>query len=125
MGANAAVVQNAYAAFGRGDIGAVLDLLDDGVEWSSPATLPQGGDYRGRSGVGEFFQAVGGAWTALGLDVESVSEADDDLVIGVVHASGTREDGTPGAYGAVHVFTVREGKIVRYREYTDLDASIA
>jgi ketosteroid isomerase-like protein len=125
MGTNAAVVQSAYDAFGRGDIGAVLDMLDDAVEWSSPATLPQGGEFHGKAGVGEFFQRVGDAWTQLGLEIESVSEAENDLVIGVVQASGIREDGTPGGYGATHVFTVRDDKIVRYREYTDLDVSIA
>jgi ketosteroid isomerase-like protein len=125
MGTNAAVVQSAYDAFGRGDIGAVLSTLDDAVEWSSPATLPQGGQFHGKGGVGEFFQAVGAAWTELRLEVESVSEAENGLVIGVLRASGTREDGTPGGYGATHVFTVRDDKIVRFREYTDLDISIA
>jgi ketosteroid isomerase-like protein len=125
MGTNAAVVQNAYDAFGRGDIGAVIALLDDAVDWSSPGTLPQGGQFQGKGGVGEFFQKVGGAWTELGLDLESVSEADNGLVIGVLRASGTRQDGTPGGYGATHVFTVRDDKIVRFREYTDLDVSIA
>jgi uncharacterized protein len=125
MGPSAAVIQSAYDAFGRGDIAAVLELLDDDVEWTSPATLPQGGQFRGKGGVGEFFQRVGGAWTALSLGVESISEADNGLVIGIVQASGTRQDGTPGGYGATHVFTVRDGKIVRYREYSDLDVSIA
>jgi uncharacterized protein len=125
MGTNAAVIQSAYDAFGRGDISAVLELLDDTVEWTAPAALPQGGQYHGKAGVGDFFQAIGGAWTALALDVESVSEAANGLVIGVVQASGTRQDGTPGGYGATHVFTVRDDKIVRFREYTDLDTSIA
>jgi ketosteroid isomerase-like protein len=125
MGTNAALVQRAYDAFGRGDIAAVLGLLDDAVEWSSPATLPQGGQFHGKGGVGEFFQGVGGAWSVLGLDIESVSEAGNGLVIGVLRASGTRQDGTPGGYGATHVFTVRDDRIVRFREYTDLDASIA
>ena len=40
MGENSAVIRSAYDAFGRGDIGAVIDLLDDAVDWTSPATLP-------------------------------------------------------------------------------------
>src|SRR5688500_9436369 len=105
MGNNTAVIDSAYAAFGRGDIAAVLDLLDDSIEWSSPATLPHGGEFKGKGGVGQFFQGIGDAWTGLSLDIESVSDAGDDLVIGLVRASGTRTDGTPGGYGAVHVFT--------------------
>jgi len=124
MGTNAALIEGAYAAFARGDIPAVIDLLDDNVEWSSPATLPQGGQFHGKAGVGSFFQAVGGAWSDLKLDVESVSEAGAGLVIGVVRAGGTLRDGGPSGYGATHVFTVQSGKVVRFREYVDLDGPV-
>ena len=124
MGSNATIVEAAYAAFARGDIAGVLALLDDDVEWSSPATLPQGGHFHGKDGVGQFFQGIGAGWSALALDVESVSEAGANEVIGVVRADGTRQDGGAGGYGAVHVFSVRDGKIVRFREYTDLDAPL-
>jgi uncharacterized protein len=124
MGANASLIQAAYDAFARGDIPAVIDLVDDSVEWSSPGTLPQGGQFHGRDGVGQFFQAVGGAWSSLALDVEAVTEAGSELVIGLVRADGTRQGGGPAGYGATHVFTVRDGKVVRFREYTDLDAPL-
>ena len=124
MGTNATIVEAAYAAFARGDIAGVIDLLDDDVDWSSPAVLPQGGHFHGKDGVGKFFEGVGGGWSALALDVEIVSEAGEERVIGVVRADGTRRDGGPSGYGAAHVFTVRNGKIVRFREYTDLDAAL-
>ena len=47
-------------------------LLADDVDWVSPATLPQGGHFQGKGGVGDFFQGVGGAWSALALDIENV-----------------------------------------------------
>ena len=124
MGSNATIVEAAYAAFARGDIAGVLALLDDDVEWSSPATLPQGGHFHGKDGVGQFFQSIGASWSALALDVESVSEVGASQVIGVVRADGARPDWGPSGYGAVHVFTIRDGKIVRFREYTDLDAPL-
>ena len=58
------------------------------------------------------------------LDVEQVSEAGDDLVVGVVRATGTLRNGGASGYGAPHVFTVRAGRIVRFREYTDLDGPV-
>ena len=124
MGTNAAVVETAYEAFGRGDIHAVLDLLADDVEWSSPKTLPHGGQFTGKAGVGAFFQGLGANWETLSLDVEAVSDAGGDLVLGLVRADGKRTDGALAGYGATHVFTVRDGRVVRFREYVDLDAAL-
>ena len=121
MGTNLALVQGAYAAFGQGDIGGVLAALSDDVDWSSPGTLPHGGQFRGPADVGRFFEGLGAVWQPLALEVELVSEVGDDQVVGVVRAEGTLTTGGRGAYGAAHVFTVRDGKIVRFREYTDLD----
>ena len=125
MGANTALIEKAYDAFGRGDIGAVIEMLDDDISWSVPATVPHGGQFKGKDGVGSFFQGLGGAWESLGLDVESLSEAGDDLVISVLRASGTRQGGQAAEYGATHVFTVRDGRVVRFREFLDVDAPLA
>ena len=125
MGARSQVVQQAYEAFGRGDIPTVLGMLDDGVEWTSPGTLPHGGSFKGPEEVGQFFAGIGAAWEGLELDVEAVGEAGGDLVVGVVQASGTRKGGGRSSYGAVHLFDVRDGRIARFREYTDLDAALA
>jgi len=119
MGANAKLVRDAYAAFGRGDIAAVIAMLDEKVEWTSPRTLPHGGDFSGPTQVGKFFEGLGAAWDSLALDVESVDEAGSN-VIGLLRASGTRKNGGPQSYGAVHVFDIANGKIRRFREYVDL-----
>ena len=125
MGAKSQVVQQAYDAFGRGDIPAVLGLLDDRVEWTTPGSVPQGGSYKGLEEVGTFFARIGEAWERLEIDVEAVDEVGDDLVVGVVRADGTRRGGGPSGYGAVHLFDVRDGRITRFREYVDLDAPLS
>ncbi|MGH3897215.1 MAG: nuclear transport factor 2 family protein [Pseudonocardiaceae bacterium] len=121
MGAGAELIKQTYEAFNRGDVLAVLDNLAEDAQWSAPGTLPHGGRFHGKSGAMQFFQGMGAAWQALGLDVEGVSEVGNDLVVGIVRADGTLHGGRSSGYGAVHVFTVREGKIARFREYTDLD----
>jgi ketosteroid isomerase-like protein len=121
MGARAQVVQSAYDAFGRGDIPAILGMLDEGVAWTSPRTLPQGGTYKGPGEVGSFFEKVGSAWERLDARPESIGEVGDDLVVALVRLAGTRRGGEAQGYGAVHVFTVRDGRIAGFSEYTDLD----
>jgi hypothetical protein len=125
MGTNAKVVEAAYDAFGRGDISGLLDLVDESVEWSSPRTLPQGGEYKGKLAVAKFFENIGAAWDPLTLEVEELAEVGDGVVVGVARLDGTRRGGGAAGYGSTHVFHVRDGKITRFREYTDVNAPIA
>ena len=124
MGDNVQLIEGAYEAFGRGDIPAVIGILSDDIEWTSPETLPHGGQFRGKDGVGRFFEGLGARWSDLSLDVESVSDAGDGLVVGVMQAQGTLRDGGPSSYGAAHVFTIRSGKVARFREYTDVGSAL-
>src|SRR5437763_15754104 len=59
---NTKTVQEAYAAFGRGDIPALLELLTEDVVWhgvyGGSADVPQAGERRGRAAVAEFFGLV-------------------------------------------------------------------
>jgi ketosteroid isomerase-like protein len=119
MGANSKLVRQAYAAFGTGDIPGLLGLLDADVEWTSPATLPHGGEFSGPAEVGKFFEAIGANWDSLELDIESVNEVGPTSVLGVAHADGTRKGGKSQSYGAVHIFDVSDGKITRFREFVD------
>src|SRR6478736_4960504 len=65
MSENRDVVRSAYDAFAKGDIGAVLGVLSDGVEWDVTTVVPQGGSFRGRDSVGEFFRSLGEHWSEL------------------------------------------------------------
>lgn len=124
MSDNATLVKDAYAAFGKGDIGTVLDLLSEDVDWRSPRTIPHGGDFHGKADVGQFFEGIGANWTSLPLDVEAVADIGGGLVVGVLRANGIRSTGARQSYGATHVFTVSDGKISRFREFVDLDAPL-
>jgi len=119
MGAHTKLVQQAYEAFGRGDIATVIGLLDAKVEWTSPANLPHGGEFSGPAEVGTFFAGIGANWDALDLDIESVNELGKNSVVSVLRADGKRKDGALQNYGAVHIFDVSNGKITRFREFVD------
>jgi uncharacterized protein len=124
MASSVDLVNGAYAAFAKGDIPGLLESLSDDVDWSSPGVLPQGGDFSGKDGALKFFQNIGAMWDSLTIEVEGVADTGDGLVLAVVSASGTRKGGGAAGYGAAHAFNVRDGKIVRFREYVDLDAPL-
>src|SRR2546425_4445127 len=59
---NTQIVKDAYAAFLRGDIAAILAMVDDAVQWQgvigTEGVLPQAGLRQGRDAVAEFFSQV-------------------------------------------------------------------
>ncbi len=55
-------VQEMYAAFGRGDVPALLERLDPNIEWeydASPTEVPWLQPRQGRAGAAEFFTSLG------------------------------------------------------------------
>jgi hypothetical protein len=124
MSDDVAVVRGAYEAFSRGDVAAIVALASDAVQWSCPGTLPQGGDFRGKAGVQQFFEGIGAAWETLQVDLETLGEVAAGLVVGIVRGSGSLRAGGSAEYGAVHAFTVQDGKIAAFREYVDIDRAL-
>ncbi len=122
--AAAAMVRRAYESFLKGDLTALIGMLDVSVSWSVPRALPQGGEFEGLEGVAIFFKGLRAAWNPLELEIEAVTEASPGVVAVIVAISGTLA-GDEVAYGAVHVFNVDRGKVTRFREYVDLDAPFA
>jgi ketosteroid isomerase-like protein len=116
MSSSREVVNEAYAAFGRGDIESLLELLSEEIDWHVPEVLPQGGSFRGRDGVGEFFAGIPREWPEFEIEMDDLI-TEGDLVVGIGHAKGTLASGEAADYGFAHVFTVGDGKIVRFREY--------
>jgi ketosteroid isomerase-like protein len=123
MADGATVVQEAYAAFGRGDIPAVLGMLDGDVDWNVPEAVPHGGHFEGQEAVGGFFQGLGERWEGFRIEIDDVVDGGEH-VVGVGRASGDLRGVGNASYGFAHVFTVRDGRIVRFREYADPDATL-
>ena len=57
---NAKLVQDLYAAFGRGDIPTILKALSSDVQWfnSGSSGIPYAGKRQGVDQVAQFFQAL-------------------------------------------------------------------
>ena len=123
MAENADVVNGAYESFGKGDVPGVVERVDSSVQWDSTESLPQGGSYSGPDGVGQFFQAVGGAWDGLQVEIEDLVES-GDKVVAVGSAKGELKGSGQASYGFVHVFELSDGKIVRFREYAAPDQAV-
>ena len=118
---NAAIVQQAYNNFTTGDIHGLLDLLSEDVTWQLPEVegVPLAGKRTGRDEVGNFFATVARDQEVLEFEpTESVAQGDKVVSLGH-YKWRVKETGREFESDFVHVFTIRGGKIVAFREHFD------
>jgi len=121
------VVVAIYEAFGRGDLASVLNRIDPRAElqFEGPSGVPWIGTFRGRDGWTTFFQTLGGHLDEIKVTME-VFAAEGERVAasgryqGRVKATGARIDSP-----LVHLWTVRDGLVVRCVELTNTAAEVA
>ena len=121
---NVEIVKNAYAAFGRGDVGAVVNACAEDVVWIIPgaAHVPVAGTFRGRKGVGDFFRTMGENQTPQQFEPrEFVAQGDKVVALGHYSWKMNRTGKTYEGDWA-HVFTFRDGQVVRFQEFADTAA---
>ncbi len=115
------VVQRTYEAVGRGDVPAVLDLLTDDVEWTlyGPSLIPFAGTRHGHEGVAEFFAAVGGTLEFEQFEPREFVARGDTVVVVGQERSLVKPTGRTFEQEWAHVYTLRDGKIARFRAFED------
>jgi ketosteroid isomerase-like protein len=125
MGAqeNLKLIKDAYAAFGRGDISAVLAAMNDDVEWTVPGQgLPLSGTYRGRNEVAGFFQKLAAEVEIQRFEPHAFIAQDDLVVVLGSERSRVKATNRIVEVGWAMVYTIRVSKFV---EYTDTQALAA
>ena len=119
---NIAFVQSLYAAFGRGDIAALIAGLAADVDWTVNGRrkdYPLLGSWRGQGEVQKFFQGVAEHEEAVDFSPREFFAADDRVCVLGHYAWSIRKTGRAVASDWVHVFTIRNGKVVKFREFND------
>jgi ketosteroid isomerase-like protein len=119
---NTRVVQEAYAAFGRGDIEGILERLDDDVVWKAVygagPHVPTAGERRGKAQVGEFFKQVAQNVSFSRFEPTEFI-ASDSKVVALGHYAATTPVGKAFDSDFAMVFTLRNGKVTEFQEFTD------
>ena len=124
---NVRIVRNIYRDFGRGDIAAVLNVMDDAVEWNvsinwpdGPKRIPYAGRFNGRIGVAKCFAQL--------LDLV---RPEPEIIPRQYIVNGSSVMVNGGEIRRVRasrqltenrwsmVWTLREGKIVKFFLYED------
>lgn len=119
---NIAVIQTFYEAMGRGDVGTVLGLMDENIEWNEMDNFVYAdhSPYVGPNAIlnGLFMRLVT-EWEGFkAVPEQFLSNADSVAAVGRYHGT-YRETGKTVSAQVVHLFTLKAGKIVRFQQYTD------
>ncbi len=120
---NLATVQQIYAAFGQGDVRAIVDKLAADVEWEHDSVdhgIPWLRPGRGKGHVVEFFGAVGSGLDITRFDVPNLLEGSNQ-VVAVIHIEAkVRATGKTFKDYELHVWTFgTDGKVARFRHVVD------
>ena len=121
-------VQRLYAAFGQGDIDAVLAELADDVDWAAEAdgdAVPWWGSFRGTGEVPRFFKEIGTNVDVTEFDLISFTSNDTDVVATVHWTFTVNKTGKTASMYMQHWWRFAGGQIVFFRGSEDTAQSAA
>lgn len=117
---NLEIIQGLYAAFAAGDIEQVLAVLDPEVEWTESAGIPYGGTFVGHAAIlSGVFGKIGAEWDGFTARVDQYLDAGDQIVTLGVDSGTYKATGKSMAAPTASVWTLREGKVVKFVQYID------
>jgi ketosteroid isomerase-like protein len=124
-------VQQVYAAFGRGDIPSILELVSDDIQWehwedsfAARAGLASLSPRNGREGVAGFFGAIAD-WDVTEFSVLDLAASEKQVIAEIV-IEAKLPNGGRFRDEELHLWGFdSEGKINRMRHYVDTAKHIA
>ena len=119
------LVREAYRTLNSGDDEAVLRLAASDVEIEASGLMLDQGTYRGHDGVRTYWEDLRKVWgdTLRSHPHEFVEHEDRVLVVARTSVTGESSGVTIDALVA-HVWTIRDGKIVRFQTFASRDEAL-
>jgi uncharacterized protein len=120
--ANLALVGTAYNNFAKGNVDGILASCAPDVVWISGGSredFPTFGRREGIDGAGSFFADVAKYDQITNFEVRSLHAADGKVVALGHYAITATATGKPFESEWAHVYTIVDGKVARFQEFTD------
>ncbi len=117
------LIQKLYAAFGRGDIGYILEHLADDCRWVSPGEgLPNAGLFEGPAGAAQFFERLAASEEITRFEPREFFVNGDDVVALGYEECRSKLTGREARTNFAMLFRVREGKVTHFEGFFDTGA---
>jgi ketosteroid isomerase-like protein len=115
------IVKAGYAAFGRGDVPGILEVMDSGVEWTIPAMdgVSWSGTFKGHDGLQKFFTTLAQETEFEIFEPRSFTSEGDTVSVQGYEKVRSKRTGKTYESDWVQVFKLSGGKVTHFREYTD------
>lgn len=119
---NVELVKDAYAAFDRGDIDAVVDAMHPAIAWHEAEHSPwyaSGGHHGPTAVLANVFAHIPEQFEQFGVDPQTFHDAGQTVIVeGRYRAKAATSTGSLDAE-VCHVWTIRDGKLAEFHQYTD------
>jgi ketosteroid isomerase-like protein len=119
---NVDLVRAIYEAFGSGDVPGVVARMAPDMVWNEAENFPyaDGNPYEGAEAIlTGVFARLGGEWDGFAAQPEEFLDAGDAVIVLGRYGGSFKATGTPVHAQMAHVWRVRDGKAVRFQQYTD------
>jgi ketosteroid isomerase-like protein len=112
---NVEIVRRLIKDWSRGEYSAALDSIDPEIEVNVAFQANLDGTYRGHAGLAELMGTFWAEFEDQRIEIEQTMPAGSDVVVGVRFYGRGKRSGLEIDAPAWHVWSLREGKAVRWR----------
>jgi ketosteroid isomerase-like protein len=117
-------VRGFATAITRYDLDAALEVCHPDIEFLSVLAV-DGLAYVGHEGIRRYFNDIVSAWDEWAVDVHSVDSLPDGrVVIEMTMRARGRESGAPLANFAAHIWTIKDGRLLRNEPFRDREEAL-
>jgi len=122
-----ALVRESYEAFARDDMDTVLAHVHPDIVWHQAQGLPHGGTYHGLDEVRRnIFDPLDEEWwDEFTADPDEFLDAGGEVVVLGRYRGRAKGTGKALDVPFVHIWTLRDGKAVRFRQFLDTAGWVA
>jgi ketosteroid isomerase-like protein len=118
---NVEIIQQFLGATTRQDVDGMVALMHEDVEFVPITAAMEGRTYSGHAGIRQFMEDLDAYWEFFETIQEEWHDLDDRVVaLGCWHARGRASGVEIRGQPAVWLAYIRDGKIARWRTYTDV-----
>ncbi len=118
MQQNIDLVKKFYTLFGKQDK-QFLELCDDAIEWTVMKNMPNGGTHVGKKAVfDDYFPKLFSSFAEFHAVTDEFTSVDERvMVLGTYKLVSKSKKKFDAPF--VHIYTIKNNKIAKFRQYTD------